>query len=272
MKYVFFGSDDFSVKTINQLNIRGYKPDLIITIPDKKQGRKMVLTPPPLKIWAEKYNIPTIQTANLDGIEIGNDWDLFIISSYGLIIKNNILNIPKKGCLNIHPSLLPKYRGATPIQSAILSDDQTTGVSIMLMDEKMDHGPVIIQKETEIKDKNYLELRDELALTGANLLADILPDWLLGKIKATPQNHNQATFTKKIVKEDGLINLEANPILNFKKIRAYNPWPGTFFFFDHQGKTKRFIIKQAHLENEKLIIDTVIPEGKKETNWQNFIS
>lgn len=270
MNFAFFGTDEFSVKVLETLKNRGLIPSLIVTTPDRPKGRKMVLTPPATKVWAMENNISYIQPERLKNFEFPTKtWDIFIVASYGKIIPQTILDIPQKGTLNIHPSLLPKYRGATPLESAILSEDLETGVTIMLVDSLMDHGPILAQVTTPLDSKWYEELRDELAETGANLLADILPDWLASSLEAKEQNHEQATFTKKVTKEDGHIDLTDDPVLKFKKIRAYTPWPGAHFFTDRNGKQTRITIKKAHLTNDALVIDRVIPEGKPEMDWKD---
>lgn len=279
LNWVFFGTDEFSIKVLDTLKEKGVVPKLIITVEDRPRGRKLILTPPPIKLWAEENNIPVIQPVSLKNFEshtnyklLTTNYSFFLVASYGKIIPLSILNIPQKGTLNIHPSLLPKYRGATPLESAILAGEPETGVSIMVLDELMDHGPILAQKEISLKNWQpfYEELRDKLATEGANLLYEFLPSWLENKIKPGEQKHSEATITKKITKEDGLINFDDQPELNFRKIRALTPWPGTYFFIKHKDRDFRVIIKKARLENGELFIDSVIPEGKKEMDWESF--
>jgi len=270
MKYVFFGTDEFSVKVLEILKKRGLAPALVVTVPDQPKGRKMAITPPLTKTWAQTNNVECVQPDKLKDFSLADDFDFGVVASYGKIIPQHILDTPKKGFLNIHPSLLPKYRGATPLESAILSDDTKTGVTIMQVDAQMDHGPIVAQTTIPLSEKWYEELRDETAEIGANLLVDILSDYLSDKINPIEQNHNQATETKKITKTDGLIDLSANPILNFKKIRAFTPWPGAHFFSKKNERDIRVVIKKAHLENSGLVLDRVIPEGKNEMNWSDF--
>jgi methionyl-tRNA formyltransferase len=269
--FIFAGTDDFAVTVLDTLRKRNLKPDLIITTPDKPAGRKLQLTPSPVKIWSTEYKLPLLQPISLKNwLPPGSQPDFLLTASYGLFLPEKLLQYPKKGCLNIHPSLLPLYRGPAPVAGAILSDDKYTGVSIMLMDQKMDHGPVLAQAQTEIDHKWLLPLSQELAEIGANLLADLLPQWLTDEIKTTPQNHALATFSHKISKQDGLINLADDPILNFKKIRAYTPWPGAYFFTKKDNL--KITIKQAHLnENNLLVIDKIVPAGKQEMAWADWI-
>jgi len=192
--------------------------------------------------------------------------DLAIVCAYGQIIPKEILEIPKFGILNIHPSLLPKYRGATPIQTAILNGDKQTGVTIMKMDEKMDHGKIVKSQKLKVKSQNYIELSKELANTGAKLLIQILPGYLNGKIITNPQNHTQATFTQLIKKGDGLIDWQKGAQKIDQQIRAYFPWPGSYFMVDN----KRFIIHQAHLAKNQLVIDEIQPENKPVITFSQF--
>lgn len=259
IRFAFFGTDEFAVMVLDELQKSGLRPSLVITTSDKPKGRKLLLTPSPVKIWAGKNKI------KLGGPE--NNFDLFIVASYGKIIKKEVLALPKFGALNIHPSLLPKYRGPSPIQTAILNDDEKTGVTIMLVDEEMDHGPILAQETTEIKNKNYLELREELAKLGAKLLAKVTPKWVAGKIKAKPQNHTKATYTQKIKKTGGEVKLIDDPRLNYRKFLAYTPWPGIFFF---NGQNRRIKITDAVLENGIFNIKKVVPAGGKETGWEDY--
>ncbi len=270
INWVFFGSDQFSTKVLDTILKANIKPSLIVTTADKPQGRKLLLTPPPVKVWAQENNISFIQPENFKTLatELTDEkFDLGLVASYGKILPQNVLDLFPAKLLNIHPSLLPKFRGATPLESAILSKDNTTGVSLMIMDDLMDHGPILAQKETAINNKDYLNLRDELAETGAELFIDY--GYLLhtSQIESKNQNHDLATYTKKINKSDGEIKLTDDPTLNFKKYRAYIDWPGIFFFTETD---KRIKITEAHLENDQFVIDKVIPEGKKEMVWESF--
>jgi methionyl-tRNA formyltransferase len=254
----------------------------------------MLITPPPVKIWAMENNIPYIQPEDL---EIGADVilrniaqadapsiairehadmrveqnnirpDFFLVVAYGKIIPEDILNMPKFGSINIHYSLLPKYRGASPVEAAILNGDTETGISIQKMKFKLDSGPIIAQEKVNIlPTEKTSELRSRLIKIGGELLVKILPDLMNGKIKEIEQNENEATLSKKIKKEDGLINLNDDAIKNYNKFRAYATWPRTFFFRDG----KRIIITDAILENNQFIIKKVLPEGKKEIKWEEF--
>ena len=279
LNIAFFGSPQFAVDVLNSLKENGIIPDLIITQSDKPAGRKLKLTQPEAKVWAEENNIPVFQPETLkkDGDEIQTiinkgPWDIFIIVGYGKIISRTVLDIPKYGTLNVHPSLLPKLRGASPIQSAILEENET-GVTIMLVDKKMDHGPILAQEKTPIEQwpPKTSELEKITAKQGGKMLSSVIPQWVAGKIKPREQDHIAATFVKKIIKEDGLIELDDDPEKNFRKIQAFDIWPRTYFFTERNGKKIRVVITEAAFTDEKLIIKKVIPEGKKEMDYQSFL-
>ena len=276
LSWVFFGTDYFAVKVLETLSQNNLKPGLIVTTPDTPQGRHLTLTPPPVKLWAEKNKIPFLQPIKLSEARLNDAVGqasealeaipLFLVASYGKIIPEKVFNLPKHGTLNIHPSLLPKYRGASPIQSAILNGDSETGVTIMMIDKEVDHGAIVAQDTLALNGEETFEnLRDSLAKLGAGLFTKILPDWLDGKIEAKEQNHTKATFTKKIEKKDGEIKLTDDPIINYRKFRALSPKPG-IYFFDTSGK--RVKIKQAKLENRNFVPTRIIPEGEKEQDWK----
>ena len=253
LKFVFLGTSEFAVKILEKLIGNGYIPSLVVTTPDKPKGRKMILTPPPVKVFAQKHNLKIIQPEKLSNLDIecpSGDFNLFIVASYGKIIPKSVLDIPKFGTLNVHPSLLPKFRGPSPIQSFILSGEEGTGVTIMLMDEKVDHGAILAQQNLEVrlpsglgsrtsKWMNAKELEEKLAELGGEMLVDTIPKWINGEIKAKEQDHNEATFTKKITKEDGLVDLEKDkPEIIYRKFLAFQPWPGVYCFFNKKKKYK----------------------------------
>lgn len=275
--FLFFGTDSFATTVLEELKKLGINPRLIITLPDKPQGRNLVLTPPPVKIWAQYNNIKYLQPEKLSGELLNQLTDLysqlFIVASYGKIIPKQILDLPAHGTLNIHPSLLPKYRGPSPIQTAILNDDKDTGVTIILLDEKIDHGDIVASRKVEVSDwppKAY-DLEKILAVEGADLLMEIIPKWITKDITPAVQEHSKATFTKKIEKKEGEITLSADPYQNLLKIKAYNEWPGAYYFIERKGKKIRVLIKDAKFENNKLIIMRVLPEGGKEIDYSDFI-
>ncbi len=281
INFTFFGSSRLSVIVLDELLKFDLKPSLIVTTPDKPQGRKLEIKPNVVKIWAIEHNVPVIDDLQKIPRENAN---LFIVASYGKIIPQSIIELPKHKTLNIHPSLLPQYRGASPLPTAILNDTKNTGVTIMQLDNEMDHGPIVIQKRVEImKWPTYEEFEEMMAIVGAHLLAEILPRWMDGKIVPTEQNHAKATYTKKITKEDGLIDLSISDVQHpeniptdraydiFRKIQAYHEWPQVYFFIEHDEKKIRVKITSASFENNTLTIDRVIPEGKKEMVYADFV-
>lgn len=291
-KIVFFGSSDFSVHVLNELLLHNIKPNLVITTPDKPKGRKLVLTPTPVKVWANQNDIevldPTFLKKNsnlLSKLKVDN-YELFLVASYGKIIPKEIFEIPKHKTLNIHPSLLPRYRGASPIQSQILNDEKEVGVSIIQINEKMDEGDIIIQKkitpptlkEESKETPSRKELEKQLAIEGARLFAHILPEWRIGAIDPIMQDESKATYCQKIEKKDGeldidLNNLEKDARQNLLKIKAFEDWPTAYFFLNG----KRIIITDAEINpstssrQAKLEILKVKPEGKSEMPFVDFL-
>ncbi len=273
-KIVFFGTPEFSVKILEALYENNFAPVLIITAPDKPKGRKMTLTPSPVKEWAKKQGI--FVEHDFKNVKSANP-DLFIVASFGKILSKEILEIPKFGALNVHPSLLPKLRGASPIQSAILFGEKETGVTIMLMNEKMDEGPILANSKFQITNYKitYKELENELAELGGKLLIETIPKWLNGEIKPVPQNHNKATYTKIIGKKDGEIDWSESTEIIERKIRAFTPWPTAYTFVNgkpacRQGR--RIIVTKVELDKKgALKIKRVKPEGKNEMSFEDYL-
>ena len=272
----FFGSDEFSVLCLEEMKRNEYIPDLVITNEDKPKGRKQILTPTPVKVWAKQHNIPVLQPHTLDATTVDqireHSWDVFIVASYGKILPAALLEVPAQGTLNIHPSLLPRWRGAAPIQNAILYDNGT-GVTIMKMDEQMDHGPIVTQKRVPVTDwpPQKAVLEAILAREGAHLLCDVLPDYLNGSLTPDPQDHDNAVYCSKITKQDAYIDFDDSDKWNYRKIQAFHEWPRPYFFVEKNGKELRVIITDAELSPEgQLVINTVIPEGKQEMSYEDF--
>ncbi len=268
LKFVFFGTSVEAVYVLEALHEKGFVPSLVVTPPDAPVGRHQELTPPLAKKWAVDHFISSFQPEKINDEAIATlseeDADVFVVVGYGKILPQKLIDLPKFKTINIHPSLLPLYRGPTPVQAAILNADKETGITIMTIDAEVDHGPIIIQEKYPLRGhETEPELTKILFTRGGYLLTEILPDWLAGKITPTEQEHARATYTKKIKKEDGLVELAGDPVKNYNKFRAYFHWPRTFFFKDN----KRIIITEATLEDGKFIIKKVIPEGGKEVNY-----
>lgn len=271
IKIGFFGTPQYAVTVLEKMVEANIEIAFVVTMPDMPKGRKMIITAPPAKEWAIKNNIPvyqpdTLRNGNIEDELKKHNCDVFVVMAYGKIIPDSILKIPKYESLNIHPSLLPKLRGSSPIESAILNDEKENGVTIIKMDAEMDHGPIVAQTKVEIENWPVRAdiLGNILVNQGADLLIEVLPKWIRNEIVATEQDHSKATFTKKIKKEDGEIDLNNDPYQNFLKIQAYHDWPSAFFF----ENGKRMKITQASFKNGELRIEKVIPEGKSEVNYQ----
>lgn len=260
------GTPEFGAIILEKLCQANLKPILVITAPDKPVGRKQILTPSAVKIVAQRYNIK-IGHAMSNFLKIKPD--LIAVAAYGQILPKEILEIPKYGCLNVHPSLLPKYRGPSPIQATILNGDKETGVTIMLMDEKMDHGPIIANCELRIANYKYIlkELEKKLANLGAELLVETISKWLNGEIKSKPQNESKATYTKILKRKDGKIDWQKPDEEIERQIRAFNPWPGTYTIYNE----KILKILKAEVFNNKLIIKEVQLEGRKPMSFEDFL-
>ncbi len=269
LNFVFFGTPDVASETLEILKQSGFLPTLIITAPDRPAGRKMLLTPPPVKTFAIENNIPYIQPEKITDEFISSlpEVDLNIVIAYGKILKETLIKKPRLGSINIHYSLLPKYRGASPLESALLNGDKTTGIAIQQMEYKMDSGPILAQVEVPINSTDtIIEMRNKLITLGAEKLVEILPKIFNSEITPVPQDESLATFCTKIKKEYGLIDLEKDsPEAMYNKFRAYKIWPRIYFFKDN----KRVIITDAMLENGKFIIKKIIPEGGKEQEYKS---
>ena len=276
-RFAYFGTPLFATIILDELEKSGYVPAVIISAPDKPKGRKLLITPSEVKVWGESRNIPVLTPEKLRNKEFAEvlrsyQCDLFIVAAYGKIIPKEILEMPTYGVLNVHPSLLPKFRGPSPIESAILSKVDHTGVTIMKLDEELDHGDIVAQEEyhAEAWPPKGSALTIALAHQGGILLAKIIPLWMKEQ-HSKAQDHTQATFTKKITKEDGLIDLSHDASLNYKKIRAFDEWPGAYFFTERNGKKIRVRIIDATLSDGVLKILRVVPEGKKEMSYEDFL-
>ncbi|NCS99952.1 methionyl-tRNA formyltransferase [Candidatus Parcubacteria bacterium] len=267
--FVFFGTPEPAVIVLEQLKKVGLFPTHIVTNPDRPAGRGLAMQASPAKIWGEENIIPVLTPEKMDGNFIKNLEEinpaLCIVVAYGKILKKEILDIPEKGFLNVHPSLLPLHRGATPIQSCILSGDKETGVTVMQLDEKMDHGPIVAQEFLELQGNELSpDLHKKLFEIGGDLLAEAIPEYIAGNIDLQDQDDELATYAEKIEKKDGEILESDTDEIKWQKYRAYYGWPGVFYF----NNDRRVKISSARFEKEKFIIERIIPEGKKEQEYK----
>jgi len=280
-KIIFVGTSQFAVPPLENLIKNKYNIIKVITAPDKPIGRHHEITPSPIKQTALRYKLSLSQPEKIAEIilEILKlKPDLIVLAAYGKIIPKDILKIPRFGCLNLHPSLLPKYRGPSPIQTAILNGESETGITIMLMDEIIDHGPIIGQKNMAIaSDENYQTLEKKLSQLAANFLMEILPQYLQNKIKPQPQNEGRASYTKILTRQDGQIDWQQSAQVIARKIRAFYPWPGAWANFNGKRtkilKAKAVDKKQeATLPTKKgfLFLEIVQPAGRKPMTGQEF--
>ncbi len=288
------GSPAFAVPILKEL-AKAFDIITVVTQPDRPAGRGRKIEQSPIKELSLALGLPLIQPLKIRESEIVNHLqiinpDLIVVAAYGQILTKKILEIPSLGCINIHASLLPRWRGASPIQAAILSGDSITGVSIMKMDEGLDTGPIIAQREIPISiNDTFFSLSENLSNLGASLLIETLGEYFSGKSKLTNQDDEQATKTHLIKKEEGLLDLKMPAEKLERAIRAYNPWPGTFFFWgSHQIKVLKAHILDSqkvqpnqHLVHQKqpaigtvhglLIMDIVQPAGKKAMTGEEFL-
>lgn len=269
LNFAFFGTPDVASLTLDILKENGYLPRVIVTSPDRASGRGLVITETPVSAWAKENNIKCLKPEKIteDFIEEFKklNLDLSIVVAYGKILSEVFINIPKFGTINIHYSLLPKYRGASPVEASLLNGDTETGVGIQQMAFKLDSGLIIAEEKINIGiNDTKIELREKLIKIGGNLLCKIIPDIINKNLTPSVQDELQATYCTKIKKEDGEIDPQGNARENWNKYRAFYGWPGVFFFKDG----KRIKITKARYENDSFIMERVIPEGKKEITWK----
>ena len=298
----FFGSPDFAANFLEKLitdpsMYRYIEVKLIVTQPDQKVGRKQILTPTPVNEVAKKAQIPILNDLGVPekgrvptGVKNAvssflNGIDLALVYAYGDLIPKELLNIPKYGFCNIHPSLLPKYRGPSPIATPLINGDKTTGVTIIKMDEEIDHGPIIAQESLTIENNDRRpNLEKKLADLGFEMFKKTvvqLTGSRVNELKTKEQNHNEATYTKKLSKQDGFIEISKlkdqiskNSEELFNLFRGLSPWPGIWTLLRQgsggQAIQKRLKITGLEFTNGKLIINKVQLEGKNEVDFETF--
>ncbi len=273
MKYVFFGTPDFAVGVLEKMIEAKIPPVAVICNPDRPFGRKKIVTPPPVKILAQKHAIEIFQPEKLDTDAIRRlkqyDADVFVVVAYSKILKKDIIEIPRLGVIGVHPSLLPKYRGATPIQSVILAGEKETGATLFMIDEKIDHGSILAQEILPIENPTYKELEHQLARLSGKLLAETLPKFITGSITPKLQDESNATLTKKFETADAKIdpvilseakNLGGQAAIEIeRKIRAFNPEPGAWTIIN--GKRTKLL--EAEIVDGKLKLKTIQVAGGK---------
>lgn len=296
----FFGSSHNSVTVLETLKKASCDIKAVVTAPPRPVGRKKIITQTAVHRFAEENSIPVATPEKLDKRFTeefrSQPIDVAIVADYAKLIPPEILNHPKHGFLNLHPSLLPKYRGSSPVEAAILAGDEKTGLTIIQMDEQFDHGPIITQFEEEIQSDDSAEtLYHRLFSAGAKVLTTILPAWLEGRITPRNQDHSKATLAPRLTRDDGFTawktlqkamkGEDISPKLRPNKLssvtghwsqvieratRAFYAWPGVWTIIPTTKGDKRLKLLSAYLENQKLILDQVQLEGKTPTAWQEI--
>ena len=276
MRVVFFGTPDFAVPSLEAL-VREHEIALVVAQPDKPAGRGMKMQQPPVAARAKEFGFEIAQPSRVRDKEFLASVasiapDIAIVVAYGKMLPKQLLDIPKHGFVNVHASILPKYRGAAPIQRAIEAGETTTGVTIMRVDEELDHGPILAIETVEIAaDERAPSVSRGLAALGGELLAGVLREIANGSAKETPQDHARATHAPKIGKREGLVTFSESPINIYNRFRAFDPWPGVFFESD--GETIRILeMEQADVSAPPRTVvdinDGVIVDGLRMISLQ----
>ena len=228
------GSPDFAVPSLRALVAAGHELAAVVTQPDREAGRGRRMLPPAVKVAARELRLPVLQPPSLrrpDAVAALAELkpDVIVVAAFGQILRRTVLEIPGHGVLNVHASLLPRWRGASPVPAAILAGDRQPGVSIMLLDEGLDTGPVLATRATPIDDLDTGgTLTDRLAALGAELLVETLPRWLAGEITPQPQDESLATYARRLEKEAGRIDWARPAVEIWRLVRAFTPWPGAY--------------------------------------------
>ncbi len=296
VRIVFMGSPEFALPTLKALATH-YQVVGVVTQPDRPAGRGRVLTPPPVKTLALELGLACIQPRRLrtpEAMQQLRTWepDLIVVAAFGQILKSEVLDLPEYGCVNVHGSLLPRWRGAAPIQAALLNGDRQTGITIMRLDPGVDTGPVLSQRTlTILPGETAGELSLRMARLGADLLIETLPEYLNGSLAPQTQDDSHATYAPMIHKEEGNLDFSqpAQDLVN--RIRAFNPWPGAYTFWKgqmlkiHRGRSvgsmssepagKRMVFEGSPAfatSRGILVLEEVQPAGKKAMPGKAFLA
>lgn len=275
-RFAFFGTPALATEILDALTDAGFTPDVIVTMPDRPQGRGMALQESPVGAWGRSHGVEVVKPESLDDAfrtELQKrELSFAIVVAYGKIVPQSLLDSFEKGMWNIHYSLLPRWRGATPVESAILAGDAETGVAIQRMVFALDAGPIAAIERTRIGDTETTpELRSRLNAIAALLLVGIVPQIADGSIALSEQDTSMATRCGKMTKEDGDITHDDDTTRS-RKFRAYTPWPGTYFFAERGGTRLRVKVVSARYENGRFLIDIVTPEGKGPQPYRHFLA
>jgi methionyl-tRNA formyltransferase len=298
MNIIFMGTPEFALPTLKALHQSSHTVLSVITQPDKPKGRGQKLLVSPIKQFALDFNLPVLQPKTVNDPEFihtlnQNQPDFIIVVAFGQILSETFLKIPKQFCINLHSSLLPKYRGAAPIHRSILNGDTLTGVTSMIMDKGMDTGDILLMQETPIhKSDNAQTLHDTLSEMGGNLVLETLVRLEKNTLLPTPQNNNLATYAPKLKKEEGLVRWEKNANTLFNQVRGLTPWPGSYTLLnkkrlrilkaqvtegtldDQPGQIARVtdIGIEVGTGQDRLVLTELQPEGKKSMSAKSFLA
>jgi len=293
-KVVFMGSPDFALPTLKAL-AGAYDVVGVVTQPDRASGRGRELKAPPVKTLALELGIPVRQPERLrlpEAMEQLRAWapELIVVAAFGQILRKDVLELPRYGCLNVHASLLPRWRGAAPINAAILHGDEETGVTIMQMDVGLDTGPMLSQRSIHLNREDTAgSVFERLSTLGADLLLETLPDYLSGKLTPVPQPEEGATYAPMLKKEEGRLDFSHDVHELERRVRAFDPWPGAFIDFDgallkiHRARVEsgaaavgqRLIVQNQPAIGARggiLILEEVQPAGKKSMSGKSFLA
>ncbi|MEA2701473.1 MAG: methionyl-tRNA formyltransferase [Candidatus Parcubacteria bacterium] len=270
--FAFFGTPYVARDTLAILVEAGYVPSVIVTSPDAPRGRGLELGPSETRTFGEAHGIPTLAPSKLDAAFIEElrayGAQYAVVVAYGKLLPQSLIDVFPLGILNIHYSLLPKYRGASPVEGALLAGETETGVTIQRLALKMDAGDMLAQRSVAIDAAETTgELRARLIRIGAELLVETLPLFISGTVQTIPQNESQATFAGKIAKEEGFLSLKDDPDTNWRKYRAYHESPGTFFYAHRGDKRIRIKILKASRKGDMFVIERIVPESKSEQDY-----
>ena len=290
IKTIFFGTHQFATTILQGLiDSPNISIDLVITQPDKPVGRKKILTPPPVKILAEKNGISVEQPKTLKTYNLKLTTDLNIVAEYGKIIPKHILDTPKLGSINVHTSLLPKYRGASPIQSALINGEAETGVTIMKMDEGLDTGPILLQKALKIEPKDTYPIVDQkLAKLGRETLLEAIPAYVSRELLPKEQDNTKATTCNQFSREDGRVDWHKSNTDIFNLFRGLTPWPGIWTMLgdkrlkllEIEPSNKSVPVATLQFDDDKvfigcnkgsILVSRLQLEGKKEVSGEEFV-
>lgn len=296
VRIVFMGSPEFAQPSLSALS-KTYQVVGVVTQPDRASGRGRELKSPPVKNLASELNIPVIQPEKLSAPEAMDrlrEWkpDLIVVAAFGQILKKDVLSMPQYGCINVHASLLPRWRGAAPINAAILHGDEETGVTIMQMDTGLDTGPMFKSRSIRIRrDDTAGTVTQALSKLGAELLGEVLPEYFSGNLKPVPQPAEGITYASMLKKSDGLLDFSSTAIELERRVRAMNPWPGAWFEWNGNllkvmratvigggegfASGSRFTVEgnpAVQSAEGALLLDEVQPAGKKVMSGKSFLS